>query len=125
MDARDTTSNNADLWSAYLEQQWSRWIDPFGLLRDDNSVTRATAAVAAAGMARAVTAWLAPAIDTMYRANAPAVTAFVHDAAIAPDVVAIPAEYAAPRIPVLPDALAPVASAERFAARELAAAGAL
>ena len=31
MNAQEATLANADLWTAYFQQEWSRWLNPFGL----------------------------------------------------------------------------------------------
>ena len=77
MDARDSTAANADLWNAYLRAEFSAWLDPFGLGRTADEVSRVLAEAAAAGIATAISAALAPPIARLYADNAPAVTTFV------------------------------------------------
>lgn len=110
MDAREaTTIHNADLWTRFITDQWSAWLDPFGVLRatrrDDppSPIAEATAA----GVASLLTAFVAEPIERMYESNAPQVTRFVHE--VGAEAVQIPPEYAR-RIPPASPAASPLAS---------------
>ena len=71
MDARDTTANNADLWSHYLREEWNRFLDPFGLANPStvDATARMIAEVAAANIATVLTALMALPVARMYEAN--------------------------------------------------------
>lgn len=105
MDARDATANNADLWTQYLRQQWSPWLDPFDLAdagaRD--AAVRVLAEVTAANVASVLTMLVAPQIGRMYRANAPEVSRVVREAAAPEERVEIPAAYASRPRPACSD----------------------
>jgi hypothetical protein len=97
MDARDATANNADLWTHYLREQWSLWLDPFGL--GAPPVTKAAAGllaeVTAANVAGMLTMFVAPNILRMYETNAPEVSRALPEAVASRERVDIPAAYAA------------------------------
>lgn len=96
MDARETTTNNADLWARFFTDQWSAWLDPFGIsaARTGGDPARAIAETAAADVASFVALFVRDPIEHMYQDNAPAVTRFVQETAIAPESVEIPPEFA-------------------------------
>ncbi len=91
MDARDATTHNADLWSAYLAEQWRAWLDPFGLAGPPD-VTKQLADAAGATIARFIDALMQPAIGSLYRSNAPALTRFLDEQAIQPEAFETPPE---------------------------------
>ncbi len=94
MDARDATANNADLWTQYLRQQWSQFLDPFGLA--DTAVaeaaTRVVAEVAAANVSSLLNTLMGPAVGRMFATNAIEVTRLLAEV---PEHVEIPAAFAA------------------------------
>jgi hypothetical protein len=95
MDARDVTTNNADLWTQYLRQQWNQFLDPFGLA--DPAVTetasRVFAEVAAANVSSFLTSLMAPAVGRMFDDQAAAFAPPSADERA--ERVEIPAAYAA------------------------------
>lgn len=97
MDARDATATNADLWTHYLKQQWSAFLDPFGLSDSAvaESATRTLAEVAAANMSSLLTMLLALPVTRMFETNAPAATHALLDATLPDEQIEIPAAYAA------------------------------
>ncbi len=97
MDARDPTANNADLWTHYLREQWSLWLDPLGLGAPPATMAVAgvLAEVAAANVAGILTMLVAPNVVRMYQTNAPEVTSALRDADASRDQVEIPPAYAA------------------------------
>lgn len=66
----EPTIANADLWSKYFRDQWSAWLNPFGL--QDANVTQ-IADGTAARVASFLTLLAAGPIAWLYQANAPAV----------------------------------------------------
>ena len=111
MDARDTTANNADLWSHYLRHEWSQFLDPFGLADPAvvDAAARTIADVAAANIATVLSALLAPPVARMYDGNAADVTRSMREIQIAAEEhIAIPEPYMArpPRASI--DAAPPV-----------------
>ena len=97
MDARDVTTNNADLWTQYLRQQWSQFLDPFGLADAAVAETagRVFAEVAAANVSSFLTSLMGPAVDRMFETNAIEVTRVLAEAEDSTEHVEIPAAYAA------------------------------
>lgn len=95
MDPRDATSNNADLWTAHLTEQWLALIDPFHLMRTPatESAVHAMAEATAATIANVVAATVGAPVTAMYRTNAPDVTRAIAEQAT-PETQQIPAEYA-------------------------------
>ena len=93
MDARDPAANNADLWSAFLREQWFAWLSSLGFT---GANTTPTASFADAGAA-AIAAWLGltlgPAVAALYAANAAQVTRFLQESAIAPETTNLPPEF--------------------------------
>ncbi|MDP9237201.1 MAG: hypothetical protein M3P30_07380 [Chloroflexota bacterium] len=96
MDARAATANNSDLWARYLSDQWSAWLDAFGVRRiaGADRITRVIAEAAAAPVAMWLTMLYARPIGRLYSVNAPDVTRFLEESAIAPEAIEIPARYA-------------------------------
>ena len=95
MDARETTTNNADLWTRFLADQWRAWLDPLGLfVSREGDPARAIAEATAANVASLLTVLVGQPIERLYVANAPEVTRFVQETAIAPESVEIPPQYA-------------------------------
>lgn len=95
MDARETTTNNADLWTRFLADQWRAVLDPLGLfVSREGDPAHAIAEATAANVASLLTLIVGQPIERMYEANAPQVTRFVQEAAIAPESVEIPPQYA-------------------------------
>lgn len=96
MDARETTINNADLWARFLTDQWTAWLDPFGLgsRRVETDPTRVIAETAAANVASFVGLLVKQPIERMYESNAPDVTRFVQETSTACGAVEIPPEFA-------------------------------
>lgn len=94
MDARDATANNADLWTQYLRQQWSQFLDPFGLADAPVAETagRIIAEVAAANVSSFLTTMMGPVVGRMFKTNAIEVTRLLAEA---PEQVDIPDAYAA------------------------------
>ena len=98
MDARDTTANNADLWSHYLREEWNRLLDPFGLADPStvDATARMIAEVAAANIATVLTALMALPVARMYEANDTETTRSMQLAQLAvEDHVVIPEPYMA------------------------------
>jgi hypothetical protein len=67
MTPQEATVANTDIWAHYFEQQWSRWLDPFGLATKE--VTHGNAA----RVAGFLTLVAAGPIAWMFAANAPQV----------------------------------------------------
>jgi hypothetical protein len=101
MDARDTTANNADLWSCFLREQYRQWIDPFGLNPRADEAARALAEVSAATVASVLGTLIGPSIHRMYGSNAPDVSRFVesvrYELGEPVEEIQIPEAYAARR----------------------------
>jgi hypothetical protein len=112
MEARDATIHNADLWSHYLREQWSAWLDPFRLTsdRDSAAVPSGFADAAAASVASFLTMFVADPIGQMFDENAPEVTHALHEAAIAPESDAIPNDYLAAGTPAARGVVSPAVS---------------
>ena len=99
MDARDVTTNNADLWTQYLRQQWSQFLDPFGLADAAIAETagRVFAEVAAANVSSFLTSLMGPAVGRLFDEHAAELTRLVAqaEAEASNERVEIPAAYAA------------------------------
>jgi hypothetical protein len=97
MDARDATASNADLWTHYLRQQWTQFLDPFGLADAAVADTagRVVAEVAAANVASVLSTFMAPVVGRMFQANAPETSRLLDEAAAEADHIEIPPAYAA------------------------------
>ncbi len=101
MDARDATTNNAELWAQYLRDQWRLFLDPFGLTTPQvaDSATSTLVDAAAAGVSSALTALIAPPIGRMCHEEAVEVDAALDEA----EEIEIPADYAAKANPAPAD----------------------
>jgi hypothetical protein len=53
MKDHETTIANADLWSKYFQDEWSRWLQPFGAPRAESSMSGL-----AAGTGARVASWI-------------------------------------------------------------------
>jgi hypothetical protein len=98
MDARDTTANNADLWSHYLRGEWNRFLDPFHLADPAavDAAARTIADVAAANIATVLSALMALPVARMYESNDAEVTHSMQLAQLAVEEhVVIPEPYMA------------------------------
>ncbi len=84
----DPAIANADLWSAYFQQQWRAFLNPFGV-RAESPVAQ-LADGAAARISGFLTLLAAGPIAWLFEANAPQVSALARRDAIA-HPVAIPA----------------------------------
>lgn len=76
METHDSTVANADLWSRYFQNEWSRWLDPFGLATTaPNPLAEATAA----RVAGFLTLVAAGPIAWLYQSNAAGPTQITGD----------------------------------------------
>lgn len=79
MTPQEATVANTDIWARYFEQEWSRWLSPFGPPSPEATQTTA------ARVAGFLTLVAAGPIAWMYAANAPQVSALRPRAAAVPD----------------------------------------
>jgi hypothetical protein len=90
MDAREPTSNNAELWSSYLREQWRAVLNPFGLNPTGEAIADTLAEVAAANVAGVLAMLEGPAVSRLYAANAPEVNRFCDERTMPEQDVVIP-----------------------------------
>jgi hypothetical protein len=72
VNAQEATANNADLWTRYLSDQWSIFLNPFGV--PAQAPVSEMAEGTAARVASFLTLVAAGPIAWMYNANAPSVS---------------------------------------------------
>ena len=71
VDTQDATIRNADLWTTYFENEWSRWLNPLG--PSDAQPMTGVAEGTAARVASFLTLVAAAPIAWMYTSNRPAI----------------------------------------------------
>ncbi len=77
MKPQEATANNADLWTRYFQDQWSSFLNPFGV--PAATPVSGVAEGTAARVAGFLTLVAAGPIAWMYNANAPEVTSATED----------------------------------------------